>query len=76
MTDPRPMRPFEGACRSCKAKIFMFPYTDREGRARWMPVDPDDAGDQPDGDEWDHTTMTSHFFTCPDAEQWRKKNQE
>lgn len=71
---PREAKPFRANCRSCGAVMFMFPYTDRNGQARWMPVDPDEeTSDMPDGDEYDRSMMVSHFATCPSAEEHRNR---
>jgi hypothetical protein len=58
------------SCRSCGADIIWFqnPRTDK-----WMPVDAETV--EPDDEELDLKHMTSHFATCPDADDWRQDNE-
>lgn len=54
-------------CRSCQASIVWM----KTARGANMPVDADsvDEGD----DLFDHTRHVSHFATCPNAAQHRKR---
>ncbi|MFB3910417.1 MAG: hypothetical protein ACE15D_18665 [Candidatus Eisenbacteria bacterium] len=72
---PKVARPFNTECRGCGEMIAMFPYTDRNGCARWMPTNFED-GFPPERDEWDPQTMTSHFATCPEAEKFRRSREQ
>jgi hypothetical protein len=68
-----------GHCRSCDAPIEWAKLAD-SGKA--MPFNrpivllPVDGTDSPlfDFDCVDMTQTTSHFATCPDAQQWRKRS--
>ena len=50
----------QSTCRSC-GEVIIWCIT-KNGKK--MPVDPPEA---------DEETTTSHFATCKDADQWRKK---
>jgi hypothetical protein len=54
-------------CSSCNAKIIWF----KTEAGRWTPVDADtvEARDE----ELDTERHTSHFATCPNADQHRKR---
>jgi hypothetical protein len=54
-------------CRSCNAKIIWF----KTEAGNNMPVDADTV--EPDDDELDLERHKSHFATCPNANQHRKR---
>jgi hypothetical protein len=62
-------KPREGTCRSCGDPIFWM----GTAKGSWIPVNPEEDGSAPEGDLFDPQTMTSHFATCADANDWRKK---
>jgi hypothetical protein len=53
-------------CRSCQEQIIWF----KTAAGKNMPVDADTV--EPDDDELDLDRHTSHFATCPNANQHRK----
>jgi hypothetical protein len=55
-------------CRSCRAQIIWF---DTPSGNR-MPVDADTVS--PDDDELDLTRHQSHFASCPQADQHRRRS--
>lgn len=54
-------------CRSCHAKIIWF----KTEAGRLMPVDADTV--EAEDDKLDLSRHISHFATCPNASQHRKK---
>lgn len=55
-------------CKSCGADIVWLVTKNK----KMIPVDADTVVE---GEEiFDSDTMTTHFETCPDADNWRKKN--
>lgn len=54
-------------CRSC-GRCIVWLVTDK---GRRMPVDPE--GVKPGETVYEHGRHVSHFATCPQADQWRKK---
>jgi len=54
-------------CRSCGAKIIWF----KTARWRNMPVDADSV--EPEDEELDLDKHVSHFSTCPNASQHRRR---
>lgn len=54
-------------CRSCRAQIIWF----KTSAGKNMPVDADTV--EPEDDELDLTRHVSHFSTCPQADQHRRK---
>lgn len=54
-------------CRSCRAMIIWF----RTPSGKNMPVDADTV--EPEDDELDLSRHKSHFATCPNAWQHRRK---
>jgi hypothetical protein len=54
-------------CSSCRAKIIWF----KTGAGKNMPVDADTV--EPEDEELDLSRHKSHFATCPNANQHRRK---
>lgn len=54
-------------CRSCRAKIIWF----KTDAGKNMPVDADTV--EADDDELDLSRHVSHFATCPNANQHRRR---
>lgn len=54
-------------CRACNAKIIWF----KTDAGKNMPVDADTV--EPDDEALDLSRHTSHFATCPKADQFRRK---
>ena len=54
-------------CRSCRAMIIWLPTA----KGKNMPTDADTV--RPEDDEFDSDEHVSHFATCPDANQHRRK---
>lgn len=58
-------------CKSCGAEIYWI----KTKAGKDMPVDADSVDPTTQGKPtiFDPTVMTSHFVTCPNADQHRKK---
>jgi hypothetical protein len=54
-------------CSSCRAQIIWF----KTGTGKNMPVDADTV--EPEDEELDLARHKSHFATCPNANQHRRK---
>jgi hypothetical protein len=54
-------------CRSCRAMIIWF----KTEAGRNMPVDADTV--KPEDEEYEPPRHISHFATCPNADQHRKR---
>lgn len=54
-------------CKSCRARIIWF----KTDSGKSMPVDADTV--EPEDDELDLDRHVSHFSTCPQAGEWRKR---
>lgn len=54
-------------CRACRARIIFLKTS--SGKA--MPVDADTV--EASDDQFDHERHVSHFATCPDAPQFRRR---
>lgn len=54
-------------CKACHAKIIWF----KTEAGKNMPVDADTV--EPDDEELDLSRHSSHFATCPNADQFRKQ---
>jgi len=54
-------------CSSCRARIIWL----KTSKGKNMPVDADTV--EPEDNEFDPSRHTSHFATCPNANQHRKR---
>lgn len=61
--------PFETACRSCKKLVVWF----RTPAGKKMPVDAETTKPTDRAEQLDLTRHISHFATCPNANEHRKK---
>lgn len=54
-------------CRSCRARIIFLETT----TGKKIPVDADTV--EPEDEQFDNARHESHFATCPQADQFRRK---
>jgi len=63
-----------GQCRSCRATIEWATLADSEKKIPLdVPVVVKSTTQANDGRLIDHVEPLTHFGTCPDAQQWRRK---